>query len=177
MPSPLDSNATSSSGESVSLPCVMAFNANDPSGAGGLGADVAAMSSASAHVLPVVTGAYVRDSSDIHGHIAFDEEAVDDQARCALEDMAVQAIKVGGLYTAETASVAAQVATGNKMNCGMRPQMTALGSRATRLKSSRRSSKATENTMVAKTMLKTICEAFMFKTFVRGANSRASFAV
>ena len=76
-----------------------------------------------------------------------------------------------------SSSVAAHVATGNKMNCGMRPQMTALGSRATRLKSSRRSSKATENTMVAKTMLKTICEAFMFKTFVRGANSRASFAV
>lgn len=111
MPSPLDSNATSSSGESVSLPCVMAFNANDPSGAGGLGADVAAMSSASAHVLPVVTGAYVRDSSDIHGHIAFDEEAVDDQARCALEDMAVQAIKVGFVGSPENLSAIAEIAS------------------------------------------------------------------
>ena len=74
-------------------------------------------------------------------------------------------------------SVAAHVATGNKINCGMSPQITALGSWATRLKSSRRSSRATENTMVAKTMLKTIWDAFMFTTFVQAANSRASFAV
>jgi len=89
----------------------MAFNANDPSGAGGLGADVAAMSSASAHVLPVVTGTYVRDSSDIHGHIAFDEEAVDDQARCALEDITVQAIKVGFVGSPENLSAIAEIAS------------------------------------------------------------------
>ena len=97
--------------EQVSLPCVMVFNANDPSGAGGLGADVAAMSSASAHVLPVVTGTYVRDSSDIHGHIAFDEEAVDDQARCALEDITVQAIKVGFVGSPENLSAIAEIAS------------------------------------------------------------------
>ena len=93
----------------ASLPCVMAFNANDPSGAGGLGADVAAMSSASAHVLPVVTGAYVRDSSEIHDHIAFDEDAVADQARCALEDITVQAIKVGFAGSPENLSAIAEV--------------------------------------------------------------------
>ena len=81
--------------EQVSLPCVMVFNANDPSGAGGLSADLTAMSSASAHVLPVVTGTYVRDTSAIREHFAMDEDAVNEQARCALEDMAVQAFKVG----------------------------------------------------------------------------------
>lgn len=115
MPSPADSSAVSTAqsatGEPISLPCVMAFNANDPSGAGGLGADVAAMSSASAHVLPVVTGTYVRDSSDIHGHIAFDEDAVDDQARCALEDMKVQAIKVGFVGSPENLSAIAEIAS------------------------------------------------------------------
>lgn len=94
-----------------SLPCVMVFNANDPSGAGGLSADLTAMSSASAHVLPVVTGAYVRDTSEIHDHIAFDEEAVTDQARCALEDMPVQAFKVGFVGSPENLSAIAEIAT------------------------------------------------------------------
>jgi hydroxymethylpyrimidine/phosphomethylpyrimidine kinase len=39
-------------------PCVLVFNASDPSGAGGLGADALAMASVGAHMLPVVTGAY-----------------------------------------------------------------------------------------------------------------------
>lgn len=93
----------------TALPCVMVFNANDPSGAGGLSADITAMSSASVHVLAVVTGAYVRDTSDIHDHFAFDEEAVADQARCALEDMPVQAFKVGFVGNPENLSVVAEI--------------------------------------------------------------------
>lgn len=106
---PQDTSGTET-GE-ASLPCVMVFNANDPSGAGGLSADLTAMSSASAHVLPVVTGAYVRDTSDIHDHITFDEEAVTDQARCALEDMPVQAFKVGFVGSPENLSAIAEIAT------------------------------------------------------------------
>lgn len=97
--------------EPASLPCVMVFNANDPSGAGGLSADLTAMSSASAHVLSVVTGSYVRDTSEVHDHIAFDEEAVTDQARAALEDMPVQAFKVGFVGTPENLSAIAEIAT------------------------------------------------------------------
>eukprot|EP01041_Mallomonas_annulata_P024718 gene24718-45570_t len=93
----------------AALPCVMVFNANDPSGAGGLSADITAMSSASVHVLAVVTGTYVRDTSDIHDHFAFDEEAVADQARCALEDMPVQAFKVGFVGNPENLSVVAEI--------------------------------------------------------------------
>lgn len=95
----------------TSLPCVMVFNANDPSGAGGLSADLTAMSSASAHVLPVVTGTYVRDTSEIHDHFAFDEEAVTDQARAALEDMPVQAFKVGFVGSPENLSAIAGITT------------------------------------------------------------------
>lgn len=73
----------------------MSFNASDPSGAGGLAADLTAMSSASCHVLPVTTAVYVRDTRSVHHHHALDEETVDDQARCALEDMEVLAFKVG----------------------------------------------------------------------------------
>jgi len=72
------------------------------------------MSSASAHVLAVVTGAYVRDTSEIHDHIAFDEEAVADQARCALEDMPVQAFKVGFVGSPENLSAIAEITTARR---------------------------------------------------------------
>lgn len=76
-------------------PCVLLFNANDPSGAGGLTADITSTTSVGCHPLAVLTGAYARDSSDIHGHFALSDEAVAEQARSVLEDMPVQAIKVG----------------------------------------------------------------------------------
>ena len=104
-PSPTDAAAD------VSLPCVMVFNTNDPSGAGGLAADVTAMSSASVHVLPVLTGTWVRDTTEIHDHIAFDEEAVSDQARCALEDIPVAAFKVGFVGSPENLAAIAEITT------------------------------------------------------------------
>ncbi len=91
--------------------CVMTFNANDPSGAGGLTADIAAIISAGAHALSVVTGAYVRDTAEIFDHFAFDEEAVTDQARSALEDMTVSAIKVGFVGSPENVSAIAEIAS------------------------------------------------------------------
>ncbi len=75
--------------------CVMVFNANDPSGAGGLAADISTIASVGGHALPVVTGAYARDTSEISDHFAMDEEAVTAQARAALEDMTIRVIKVG----------------------------------------------------------------------------------
>lgn len=91
--------------------CVMTFNANDPSGAGGLTADISSIASAGAHALAVVTGAYVRDTAEIFDHIAFDEEAVTEQARTALEDMPVAAIKVGFVGSPETISAIAEIAS------------------------------------------------------------------
>ena len=58
--------------ESASLVCVMTFNANDPSGAGGLTADIAAVLSAGAHPLAVVTGTYVRDTAEIFNHFSLE---------------------------------------------------------------------------------------------------------
>lgn len=91
--------------------CVMSFNANDPSGAGGLTADISAITSAGAHALAVVTGAYVRDTAEIFDHVSFDEEAVTEQARTALEDMPVAAIKVGFVGSPETISAIAEIAS------------------------------------------------------------------
>ena len=91
--------------------CVITFNANDPSGAGGLTADITAITSAGAHPLAVVTGAYVRDTAEILHHFSFDDEAVTDQARAALEDMPVEAIKVGFVGSPENISAIAEIAS------------------------------------------------------------------
>ena len=89
----------------------MSFNANDPSGAGGLTADISAITSAGAHALAVVTGAYVRDTAEIFDHISFDDDAVTEQARSALEDMQVGAIKVGFVGSPENISAIAEIAS------------------------------------------------------------------
>ncbi|MEY2678218.1 MAG: hypothetical protein RLZ00_910 [Pseudomonadota bacterium] len=92
-------------------PCVLVFNANDPSGAGGLSADVLAAASVGTHALPVVTGTYMRDTAQIFDHIAFDEDAVAEQARSVLEDMNVQIIKVGFCGDPENLSTIAEIST------------------------------------------------------------------
>ena len=91
------------------LPCVMTFNANDPSGAGGLAADITAMASASCHVLPVLTSVLVRDTRSVRQQLPLDAEAVEDQARCALEDMPVRAFKVGHAGQPENLGAIARV--------------------------------------------------------------------
>ena len=91
--SPLESDTVEE--ESLQPACVLVFNANDASGAGGLAGDVTSIASVGAHALPVVTGAYLRDTREISGHVAFDDEAVDDQARAVLEDVQVTVIMVG----------------------------------------------------------------------------------
>ncbi len=91
------------------LPCVMSFNANDPSGAAGLAADVAAMASASCHVLPVLTAVRVGDTRGVQHASAIDDELVEDQARCVLEDIAVQAFKVGHAGSPENLGAIARV--------------------------------------------------------------------
>jgi hydroxymethylpyrimidine/phosphomethylpyrimidine kinase len=89
----------------------MSFNANDPSGAGGLTADIMAIASAGAHALAVMTGAYSRDTAEIFDHFPLDEDAVAEQARTALEDMPVSAIKVGFVGAPETVAAIAEIAT------------------------------------------------------------------
>lgn len=99
-----------SESEAQGLACVLVFNANDPSGAGGLTGDVLAMGSVGAHTLPVVTGAYARDTSGIHDFFAFDEEAISEQARTIAEDVPVQVIKVGFAGNPEALAVIAEIA-------------------------------------------------------------------
>ncbi len=91
--------------------CVMVFNASDPCGAAGITADMMAIASVGAHALPIVTGAYIRDTSEVFDHFSMDDEAVTEQARAVLEDIQVQAIKVGFVGSPENLSAIAEVAS------------------------------------------------------------------
>ena len=75
--------------------CVLSFNSSDPCGASGLSADIATISSIGGHALPVACSAYAKDTARIYEHFSLDDEAVTEQARTVLEDIAVTAIKVG----------------------------------------------------------------------------------
>lgn len=97
--------------DSLAPACVLVFNASDPSGSGGLSGDITAVASVGAHALPVVTGAYARDTNEITNHFAFDDEAVAEQARTILEDVVVQVIKVGFVGSPENLSTIAEIAS------------------------------------------------------------------
>ncbi len=89
--------------------CVMSFNASDPSGAAGLAADLTAISSASCYVLPVTTACYVRDTRSVHQHVSLDADAVEEQARCVLEDIRVHGFKVGFAGNAENVGIISEI--------------------------------------------------------------------
>jgi hydroxymethylpyrimidine/phosphomethylpyrimidine kinase len=91
--------------------CVMVFNANDASGAGGITADLTTIASVGAHALPVITGAYARDTTEVYDHYPFDDEAVTEQARTILEDIPVQVFKVGFVGSPENLSAIAELAS------------------------------------------------------------------
>lgn len=110
-PAPLTSTSSGEDADDANPACVMVFNANDPSGAGGLAGDVTAIASVGVHALAVVTGSYVRDTAEIFDHFSFDEEAVTEQARTILEDVAVQVIKVGFAGSPENISAIAEIAS------------------------------------------------------------------
>jgi hydroxymethylpyrimidine/phosphomethylpyrimidine kinase len=95
----------------TSPPIVLVFAGNDPSGGAGLAADMLALSSLGCHVAPVMTGIVIQDSSGEQDVLLIESEWVEDQARCILEDMKVDAIKVGLIGSIETLTVIAEIAS------------------------------------------------------------------
>ena len=91
-------------------PVVLLFGAFDPTGSDGLPADALTCAALGAHALSVLTSNMVQDSAETESVQAFPPEQIDDQARCLLEDMSVQAIKVGAVSSTEGVSAIAQIA-------------------------------------------------------------------
>jgi len=109
-PIPLLSDDDADGPEEV-MACVLVFNASDPSGAGGISCDALAIASVGAHALPVLTGAYARDTREILDFFEMNEEAVGDQARAIVEDVPPQVIKVGFAGSPENIGVIAELAS------------------------------------------------------------------
>ena len=84
-----------------SVPVVMVFSGNDPSGGAGIQADIEALISHGCHTAPVVTTLTIQDTQDVIGFTPLDGELIMEQARTVLEDMPVSAFKLGLLTSAE----------------------------------------------------------------------------
>jgi len=88
---------------------VMSFNCSDASGAGGLSADICAITASGGHALPVTTGILVRDTSGIFELVEIDAEIVESQARSVLEDMDAEIFNIGFVGSPEALTVVAEI--------------------------------------------------------------------
>jgi len=83
-------------------PLVLTFNVLDPTGGGGLVADVEALASQGAFVAAAATGLVQRDTQQVLAVEALEPMRVLAQARTILEDMPVALFKVGALLNLAT---------------------------------------------------------------------------
>ncbi len=90
-------------------PIVLTFAATDPSGGAGLQADLLTIASMGCHPLSVVTAVTIQDTSGVDDSFPIDAEWVADQARAVLEDMPVDAFKIGLLGSVENITAIAEI--------------------------------------------------------------------
>jgi hydroxymethylpyrimidine/phosphomethylpyrimidine kinase len=102
MPQPPDA-------ESDFPPVVLTFAASDPSGGAGVQADILTLASMGCHPLSVITAITVQDTLGVEAVQPIDADWVADQARCLLEDMPVDAFKIGALGSVENIAAIAEI--------------------------------------------------------------------
>ena len=93
----------------LSPPIVLSFAASDPTGGAGVQADLMTLSSMGCHSLSVITAVTVQDTVGVGSVLPLDPEWVEAQARAVLEDMPVDAFKIGLLGSADIIAVLAEV--------------------------------------------------------------------
>ena len=92
-------------------PVVMCFAGMDSTGGAGIQADIETLASIGCHAAPVVTAITVQDTQNVKGFAAVDANLVIEQARAVLEDIAVDAFKIGMLGSAENVEAVHSVLT------------------------------------------------------------------
>jgi hydroxymethylpyrimidine/phosphomethylpyrimidine kinase len=90
-------------------PIVLTFAASDPSGGAGMQADILTLASMGCHPLSVLTAITVQDTLGVEAMMALDAEWISDQARCLLEDVPVDAFKIGVLGSVENIAAIAEI--------------------------------------------------------------------
>lgn len=93
----------------LSPPLVLTFAASDPSGGAGIQADLMTLSSMGCHPLSVITAITVQDTLGVDGLLTIGADWVEDQARALLEDMPVDAFKIGLVGSVENIAAIARV--------------------------------------------------------------------
>ncbi len=88
---------------------VLTFDATDPTGGSGMQADLMSIAAIGCHGLSVVTAVTVQDSAGVFGVMPVDGDWVEDQARALLEDMPVDAFKIGLVGSVENVVMIANV--------------------------------------------------------------------
>ena len=90
-------------------PLVLAFAASDPTGGAGVQADILTIAARGCHPLSVVTGLTVQDTRGVIRLQPVDAKLVEDQARALLDEMRVDAFKLGVIASAANAAAIARV--------------------------------------------------------------------
>ncbi len=90
-------------------PKVLSFAASDPSGGAGIQADILTLASMGCHPLSVITAVTIQDTIGVENIMSLDSEWVADQARIVLEDMPVDAFKIGLLGSVEAVVAIAEI--------------------------------------------------------------------
>lgn len=90
-------------------PVVLTFAASDPTGGAGLQADVLTIGALGCHPLSVLTALTVQDTRGVSRMRPLDAACVAEQARRVLEDIAVDAFKLGVLGSAENVRAIAEI--------------------------------------------------------------------
>lgn len=85
----------------TSPPVVLCIAGNDPTGGAGLAADIATVLSLGAHPAPVATAITIQDTHRVQGYHALPAMLIAEQAQAILDDLTVQAIKLGMLGEVE----------------------------------------------------------------------------
>lgn len=90
-------------------PTVLCFAACDATGGAGLQSDVLTLASMGCHPLSVVAAVAVRDTRGVEDLLAIEADTVAAQARALLEDIPVQAFKLGMMGSVENVAVVAEI--------------------------------------------------------------------
>lgn len=90
-------------------PVVLSFAASDPTCGAGLQADILTIASLGAHPLSVLTALTLQDTAGVEDMQAVDTDWLIDQARVLLEDISVNAFKIGVLGDVENAAAVAEI--------------------------------------------------------------------
>jgi hydroxymethylpyrimidine/phosphomethylpyrimidine kinase len=92
-----------------SIPVVLVFAGNDPTGGAGIAADIEALSSQGCHAAPVVTAVTVQTSQRVLDFQPVAAELIQRQGAAIIEDLNVAAVKIGMLGSVDAASAVASL--------------------------------------------------------------------